>query len=606
MATPQSEPASPSSAQEAQTGQSEQPTQAQESAQTAQASPASQASQAVQVTQETQSDSSAKSVQVPQVVLAPRPPQATQLAYTQHPAQFPQQFIVGNPQQAQHALQVQHPLQGQHPQLGRPPTHVPAHPQYQGQQQAQTPQQPQEAQPAPERTQRPGETRTPGPSHGHSQNGAQPVVPPPPPPGVRGESERAAEFYNILGALDPYKLTPVEFIHLLVTAAMTNDEISRALYTMHNARIQNPHTWQPKLPPQIMGPPVQLQYQPPPPPPDPNRGLQVAHPLTVQAPNFPQHVPASQRNHPNPMAQPPGQWAGPSPMPTALNTSPNQLNLPPGPAHSQHIPPQHYTPIQNIPQGAVGPHNGASPIPIPGSDLAHGASATGPGNANGSRIEPEDGEPPEPKEPACNYTWVVDRAETHLGWTGNWDKYSEIRQHTIGVSVAGKLQKLMQLMEKHMDKHKTFANRVHILCVMREVLMATLDTDSIVGSEARRNAQGYDDAYVAAAEKLTPPQRRRLRALECGKVIREFQELVDEAKHQNMFPRLEEALSASRSLADYGTKTCMRSAACLPQSAGQVSQNDAAVPIPDWGLAGIPGKPVKPRHAEAEVELSFS
>ncbi|RYP30641.1 hypothetical protein DL767_006141 [Monosporascus sp. MG133] len=561
MATPQSETASPSSAQEAQTGQSEQPTQAQELAQTARASPASQASQAVQVTQETQSDPSAKSgqrdrsdrirksveprklVQVPQIALAPRPPQATELAYTQHPAQFPQQFIVGHPQQAQHALQVQHPPQGQHPQLERPPTHVPAHPQYQGQQQARTPQRPQEAQPAPE--------RTPGPSHGPGQNGVQPVVPPP--PGVRGESERAAEFYNILGALDPYKLTPVEFIHLLVTAAMTNDEISRALYNMHNARIQNPHTWQPKLPPQIMGPPVQLQYQPPPPPPDPNRGPQVAHPLSVQAPNFPQHVPAPQRSHPNLIAQPPGPWAGPSPTPTALNTSSNQLNLPPGPAHSQHIPPQYYTPIQNHPQGTAGSHNGASPIPIPGSDSAPGTSATGTGNSNGSPTEPGDGEPPEPKEPACNYTWVVDRAETHLGWTGNWDKYSEIRQHTIGVSVAGKLQKLMQLMEKHMDKHKTFVNRVHILCVMREVLMATLDTDSIVGSEARRNAQGYDDAYVAAAEKLTAPQRRRLKALEGGKVIREFQELVDEAKHQDMFPRLEEALAIFNSSEDTRT-----------------------------------------------------
>ncbi|RYO74478.1 hypothetical protein DL764_010822 [Monosporascus ibericus] len=560
MATPLSETASPSSAQEAQTGQSEQATQTQESAQTTQESPAAQASQAVQVTQETQSDSSAKPshrdrshrirksaeprklVQVPQIVLAPRPPQATQLTYTQHPAQFPQQLIPGHPQQAQHALQVQHPLQGQHPQLGRPPTHVPAHPQYQGQQQARTPPQPQEAQHAPERTQRPEETRTPGPSQGLSQNGAQPVVPPPPPPGGRGESERAAEFYSILGALDPYKLTPVEFIHLLVTAAMTNDEISRALYSMHNARIQNPHTWQPKLPPQIMGPPVQFQYQPP--PPDPNRGPQFAHPFAVQAPNFLQHVPAAQRNHPSPIAQPPGPWAGPLP---------NQLYLPPGPAHSQHIPPQHYIPIQNNPQGVAGSHNGASSIPIPGGGLAPDTSATGPCHANGNRTDPGDGEPPEPKEPACNYTWVVDRAETHLGWTGNWNKYSEIRQHTIGVSVAGKLQKLMQLMEKHMDKHKTFVNRVHILCVMREVLMATLETDSIVGSEARRNAQGYDDAYVTAAEKLTPPQRRRLKALEGGKVIREFQELVDEAKHQNMFPRLEEALAIFDSSEDTRT-----------------------------------------------------
>ncbi|RYP36652.1 hypothetical protein DL766_001892 [Monosporascus sp. MC13-8B] len=571
MATPQSETASPSSAQEGETGQSEQLTEAQESAQ---ASPASQTPQAVQVTQETQSDSSAKSgqrdgsprirksaeprklVQVHQTVLAPKPAQATQLAYTPQPAQFPQHFLVGHPQQVQHAVQVQHPLQGQHPQLGRPPTYIPAHPQYQGQPQARTPQQPQEAQTAPKRTQRPGETRTPGQSHGPSQNGVRPGVPPPPPPGIRGESERAAEFYNILGALDPYKLTPVEFIHLLVTAAMTNDEISRAIHTMHTARIQNPHTWQPKLPPHIVGPPVQLQYQPPPPPPpppDPNRPPQVAHPLAVQVPNFPQHVPAPQRNHPHPVTQPPGPWVGPSPTPTALNTSTHRPNLPLGPAYSQYMPTQHHTPVQNNPQGIAGSHNWASPIRIPGSDSAPDTPVTGAGNANSSRTEPGNGEPPEPREPSCNYTWVVDRAETHLGWTGNWDKYSEIRQHTVGVSVAGKLQKLIQLMEKHMDKHKTFVNRVHILCVMREILMATLDTDSIVGTEVRRNAQGYDDAYVAAAGKLTQPQRRRLKALEGGKVIQEFKELVDEAKHQNMFPRLEEALAIFDSSEDAPT-----------------------------------------------------
>lgn len=72
--------------------------------------------------------------------------------------------------------------------------------------------------------------------------------------------------------------------------------------------------------------------------------------------------------------------------------------------------------------------------------------------------------------------------------------------------------------------------------------MATLETESIVGTEVRENAQGYDATYVAAVEKLTPPQRRKLRALEGGKVVEELKELISEAKHQNMFPRLEEAL----------------------------------------------------------------
>lgn len=153
-----------------------------------------------------------------------------------------------------------------------------------------------------------------------------------------------------------------------------------------------------------------------------------------------------------------------------------------------------------------------------------------------------DGEPAEKKEQSCNYTWIVDRTEVHLGWTGNWDKYSEIRQHSIGIGVASKILKLFQQMEKNMEKHKTFPNRVHVLCVMREMLMATLETESIVGTEVRENAQGYDAAYIGAVEKLTPPQRRRLRALEGGKVVDELKELISEAKHQNLFPRLDEAL----------------------------------------------------------------
>lgn len=198
------------------------------------------------------------------------------------------------------------------------------------------------------------------------------------------------------------------------------------------------------------------------------------------------------------------------------------------------MPVPHVSPGFNIPPGAANQANGdraaaaAAPVPAPVPAPAPAA--------------PDDGEPPEKKEQSCNFTWVVDRTETHLGWTGNWDKYSKIRQHSIGVGVAGKILKLLQQMGKHMEKHQSFANRVHMLCVMREMLMATLETESVVGGEVRANAQGYDDAYVAAARRLTPPQRRKLRALEGGKVVDELKDLIREAKHQNLFPRLGEAL----------------------------------------------------------------
>lgn len=145
------------------------------------------------------------------------------------------------------------------------------------------------------------------------------------------------------------------------------------------------------------------------------------------------------------------------------------------------------------------------------------------------------------KEQSCNFTWVVDRAETHLGWTGNWDKESEIRQDTIGQSIAFKLQKLLKRMCAMIDKYVTFPNRVHILTVMREVIMATLETDSRVGRRCRENAQEYDSAFVEAVAKLTPVQKQKLQALEGGKWMEELDGLINEAKRQSLFPRLEEA-----------------------------------------------------------------
>lgn len=134
---------------------------------------------------------------------------------------------------------------------------------------------------------------------------------------------------------------------------------------------------------------------------------------------------------------------------------------------------QHARPVPNnvqknqvAPAPRRNPAPRAMPIPTtnPNFNLPPGAA----NNLSGNGAAADDGEPPEKKEPSCNYTWLVDRTEVHLGWTGNWDKYSEIRQHSLGIGVASKILKMLQQMEKNMEKHKTFPNRVHVLCVMRE------------------------------------------------------------------------------------------------------------------------------------------
>ncbi|KAI0474513.1 hypothetical protein F4859DRAFT_483460 [Xylaria cf. heliscus] len=174
------------------------------------------------------------------------------------------------------------------------------------------------------------------------------------------------------------------------------------------------------------------------------------------------------------------------------------------------------------------------------------AGPIGDPNGNDKVIKPIDGEP---NELSCNYTWTLDRAETHLGFTGQYDKTSEIRQTSIGYDVALKLQKMLKKLSATFDKHVTLANRVHILTVMREIIAATLEADHTVGKECRECSREFDSTYLGALRKLTPEQLRRLKSLEEGKWLEELRDLVAEAKRQNMFPLLERALDYLNSAA---------------------------------------------------------
>lgn len=144
------------------------------------------------------------------------------------------------------------------------------------------------------------------------------------------------------------------------------------------------------------------------------------------------------------------------------------------------------------------------------------------------------------KEPSCNFTWVVDKTETLLGWTETYEKESGTRQDTIGHVTAAKLQKLLKRLNAMVDKNSSFRNRAHILTVMREVITATLDTDSRVGISCRQNAKEFDDMFVEAVGKLSPKHRQRLKSSEDGKWMAELEALVDEANRQSLFPRLAE------------------------------------------------------------------
>lgn len=179
-------------------------------------------------------------------------------------------------------------------------------------------------------------------------------------------------------------------------------------------------------------------------------------------------------------------------------------------------------------------------VPCPAPPSAQPVARSSSTNVNDKGIKPIDGEP---NEMTCNYTYILDRAETHLGFTGQYDKTSEIRQTSIGYEVALKLQKMLKNLNATLDKHVTLANRVHVLTVMREIIAATLEADHTVGKECRECSREFDSTYLAAIRKLTPEQLKRLKSLEDGKWLEEMRELVTEANRQAMFPLLERALA---------------------------------------------------------------
>lgn len=57
---------------------------------------------------------------------------------------------------------------------------------------------------------------------------------------AKEEEERRQSYYNILADMDPYRGSPKEFIHLLVKAAMRDEEISKAIRRMAEDKARNP------------------------------------------------------------------------------------------------------------------------------------------------------------------------------------------------------------------------------------------------------------------------------------------------------------------------------------------------------------------------------
>ncbi|RYO80925.1 hypothetical protein DL764_009830 [Monosporascus ibericus] len=172
------------------------------------------------------------------------------------------------------------------------------------------------------------------------------------------------------------------------------------------------------------------------------------------------------------------------------------------------------------------------------------SNAVNGGNRRGNTINLTDEEAAsEPSEKPVDYSKLLETTENDLGWHGKYNSVSERRQITLGVEVSFKIGKLLERLRGYFENHQSFTNRSHILTVMREILMAVLQTEgSRIGHEVRSSAFEYDANFVWGVEKLTDDQRRKLKALDDGKWVKALQELIELANAYCIFPDLRKAL----------------------------------------------------------------
>ncbi|KAK8048728.1 hypothetical protein PG994_010458 [Apiospora phragmitis] len=117
-----------------------------------------------------------------------------------------------------------------------------------------------------------------------------------------------------------------------------------------------------------------------------------------------------------------------------------------------------------------------------------------------------------------DFTWMVDRAEAELGWTGKYDKHAPIRRRSLAVLAASQIGSILKKIGGKMAKHGSFPNRVHILTAMREIIHAVLETPttSAAGSEAQKYLGRYQSRFLAVVDQLTQEQKNKLKILEGG------------------------------------------------------------------------------------------
>lgn len=385
----------------------------------------------------------------------------------------------------------------------------------------------------------------PGPPPPHN-----PTAPAPQFGGYYQPPELITKLYHKLSIIDYDLRCPIDLIHLIVKAAMRDPVVAQDIDLLVAQRSQ-----------EFRPPPQQPQngHQPPPNPPMP--GSSQSRPVATP------QVPArgTLGSQPTPVsAQPqaPAPFAAPATAQPAGSRGQARPSTPPRNGTSSASSASSSDQRDESPEiliGGVPLRSIRSPpviprCPRPAKSAAElrvpqKASASTRGRRSNGRNDVVDltneEEAPEPHEKPADYSKLLEMTEKDLGWHGKYDDVSDRRQITLGIQVSIKIEKLLERLRGYMETNKSFPNRVHILTVMREIIMAPLLTESSrIGREVRNSAFQYDDNFIWAVEKLTEGQKSRLKILDDGKWVEGLGELIELANAYCSFPKLREALAA--------------------------------------------------------------
>lgn len=132
--------------------------------------------------------------------------------------------------------------------------------------------------------------------------------------------------------------------------------------------------------------------------------------------------------------------------------------------------------------------------------------------------------PPEPKEKLVDYSSLLAKTQHDLDWYGKYDALSDARQHTLGADIAIRITNTLKKLYEYLQKPKgcqSFANKIHVLTVMREIISAVVNTNGRIGSECRKYGFEYDDHFLWAVQTFSAGQLARLRELDGGAWVTE-------------------------------------------------------------------------------------